>query len=322
MSGFIAWLAPRYAEVRAGLRRERDATRQELLGGPDGHFGHSHAPTATAGLLLGIHYLARFALEAGALNADECQRFRERGRKAILEAAELQAEHIRAADPAAVFVRLLASALSSGRAHLASTDGREPSEAPAALGWKYSEFANGDRLNSSWSAQGKKVGWVDGELCLLLPDAAYAEVQRLAGEHREVLTVGALTLWRRLHERNLLALVENRGGKVHLKVRRKLEGELQHVIVLRRDTVFPPSAPAAPSCRLSWGKGMAQRHMGGEEFTVTVRARPSDVPPHVRLRRWLKCGLRSFELEVQDYRETTPRRLAPRQGARVHVPAH
>jgi hypothetical protein len=239
MSGFIAWLAPRYAEVSAGLRRERDEVRQRLLNGHFGHFGHSRAPTATAEILLGIQYLTRFALEAGAIDADECRQLREKGQESVLEAAELQADHVRAADPTAVFVRLLAQSLTSGRAHLASTEGKEPAEAPAALGWKYSEFASGDRLNSSWSAQGRKVGWVDGEFCLLLPDAAYAEVQRLAGEHGEALAVSPQTLWRRLHEKQLLAVVDERGKKVRYAVRRVLEGEHQHVIILRRDTLFP-----------------------------------------------------------------------------------
>jgi hypothetical protein len=51
-------------------------------------------------------------------------------------------------------------------------------------------------------------------------------------------------------------------------------------------------------------------HQGGERYTIEVEALPSDVPPHVRLRQWLKAALR-----VSD---TTPKLspLPPAPGRR------
>src|SRR5262249_57317189 len=49
LAGFIQWLASRYAEVRAGLRQEMEALREEAYrGGP-----HRRAPGVGGGLALG-----------------------------------------------------------------------------------------------------------------------------------------------------------------------------------------------------------------------------------------------------------------------------
>jgi hypothetical protein len=47
--------------------------------------------------------------------------------------------------------------------------------------------------------------------------------------------------------------------------------------------------------------------MGGEVFTIQVRALPSDVPPHQRLKRLLKLLLRGFEFRCTRIEEPTPR---------------
>lgn len=49
------------------------------------------------------------------------------------------------------------------------------------------------------------------------------------------------------------------------------------------------------------------RHPGGERFTVEMQALPDDVPPAVRLRRWLKAALRSARMRALSVRETTPK---------------
>jgi hypothetical protein len=43
----------------------------------------------------------------------------------------------------------------------------------------------------------------------------------------------------------------------------------------------------------------------GERFTVVVEALPSDVPAIIRLRRWLKLGLRSLGLKNLSVTEQT-----------------
>ena len=48
-------------------------------------------------------------------------------------------------------------------------------------------------------------------------------------------------------------------------------------------------------------------HMGGETYLVELRALPGEVPPTVRLKRWLKGALRTARFRALSVRETTPR---------------
>jgi hypothetical protein len=47
-------------------------------------------------------------------------------------------------------------------------------------------------------------------------------------------------------------------------------------------------------------------HQGGERYTVELEAMPDDVPPVIRLRRWLKAALRSARFRALSVRDTTP----------------
>jgi hypothetical protein len=49
-----------------------------------------------------------------------------------------------------------------------------------------------------------------------------------------------------------------------------------------------------------------ERFQGGEEFTIQVRALPSDIPLHQRLKRLLKLLLRVFEFRCTRVEETSP----------------
>jgi hypothetical protein len=54
------------------------------------------------------------------------------------------------------------------------------------------------------------------------------------------------------------------------------------------------------------GRAMAERHEGGEEYSLTIRAQRSDVAPAIRLRAVLKALLRQYDFRAVDVRETTP----------------
>jgi hypothetical protein len=246
MSAFLNWVAPRYQQIRDGLRQERDEIRSQLLAnGHNGHNGHSRTTTCTAEILLGARYLLAFAQEVGALTAAEAADWERRAWEATLDAASRQAEHLQDADPTNLFLRLLTACLTSGRAHLVHRDGGPPLSQQAAYGWKWVESHDGTNnvTNNSergyWSAQGRKIGWVDLQHLYLEPEAAYAEVQRLAGEQNQSLPVTSRSLFARLHERGLLALVDGRGGSVRYTVRRRLEESQHRVLVLPAGCLSP-----------------------------------------------------------------------------------
>jgi hypothetical protein len=235
LAGFVRWLAPRYGEVRAGLAAERAAARDAFTAGAP----HARTPAAVGDLMVGLDYFLRFAREVGAVTASEAEASLVRGRAALSALATEQADHLRAGDPVEQFLRLIPAVLLSGQAHLSAPAGGPP-DRPDASGWRRDE--------NTWFARGNRIGWADGETVYLDPDAAYGEAQRLATTQREPLTMSPRTLWKRLHERNLLSRVEVRAGKTRFAARTTLGGERVDVLHLHRRTLFPgcggdPSGP-------------------------------------------------------------------------------
>src|SRR5262249_16266382 len=117
----------------------------------------------------------------------------------------------------------------------------------------------GQHARDEWQPQGHRVGWLDREALYLEPEAAYAEVQCLAGEHGDSLAVSARTLWKGMRERGLLA---SRDAKRERNtVRRTLEKVRgREVIHLRADLLCSPE-PATPSTP-STGGGAAPENTG------------------------------------------------------------
>jgi hypothetical protein len=124
------------------------------------------------------------------------------------------------------FVTLLQAALACGRAHLADRRGRAPEEA-ALWGWK--RKATGGR----WIPQGTRIGWVAGPDLFLEPAASYQVAQDMAGSHR---LVGEQTLRHRLHERGLLASIDE--GRQMVQVRRTLQGRPRQVLHLKASALM------------------------------------------------------------------------------------
>ena len=79
------------------------------------------------------------------------------------------------------------------------------------------------------------MGWVDGEDLYLLPDAAYAAVQRLGQEIGDRIALTPPVLRKRLKERGILLTCETQ--RRMLTVRRTLEGQRREVLHLHRDAL-------------------------------------------------------------------------------------
>ena len=233
MSGYLRWLAPRYAELRAGLPEERAAARSGFaVAAP-----HARTPGAVADLFIGLRTLVQFAQEVGAITPTEARAVMDRGRAALVALAAAQADHLLAADPVEQFLRLVPAVLASGEAHVATTDGSAPIP-EALLGWR--------REGLDWRAGGERVGWADRDFVYLLPDAVFGAVQKLAAAGRDPITMSSRTLWSRLHERGLLAGLDTRGDRTRFTVRLTVAGERVPVLKFPR-TVFFPAAASGPS---------------------------------------------------------------------------
>ncbi len=154
---------------------------------------------------------------------------------AIEEAVRRQGEWQRDADPAERFIPLLLGLLDAKRGHLAPLEGaREEPPDPERWGWAWQPNLSGapDAPPGRWIPQGPQVGWLDvrtGDV-LLIPEAAYAALNRLAAEQGEPLP-SPRTLWKRLGERGLIRTAEEAGEVRHL-VRVRVQGRLTRVVYI------------------------------------------------------------------------------------------
>jgi hypothetical protein len=247
MAGFLEWVAPQYVAVKKLLRTEVERLR--TAGHVEGR--HRRTSATAAELLAGWDVFLRFALAVKAVRADEAESLRRSATAALADAAERQTEHQADAEPAAHFLRLVAAAITSGRAHLAGPEGQTPDETPASWGWRRRE-------GYGWEPQGRRVGWVEGGQVYLDPEGSYAEAQRLAGEQGESLGVTKVVLHKRLHERGLL-VTEDRGGRRRLTVRKQLQGARRAVLYLLAGALTSEEvaqvSPVAPAGHKPEGNG-------------------------------------------------------------------
>jgi hypothetical protein len=245
MAGYLRWLAGRFARVRAGLKEAHAGLRDRAQGGA----AHPRVPGVIADLALGWQHYLDFALEVGAVTAQEREDTFRQVWEALVEAGAEQAAEVAARDPCRRFLTLVLAALSSGRAHLTAPDGDCPPD-PDRWGWRFQESppdpgrwpggveaspTTGGVPTGQWRPLGHQIGWVEGENVYLDPESSYAEAQRLADEQGVRLPVSQRQLTRRLREQNLLASYE----RDRTTTTRTLQGRGRDVLHFRA-TLPPP----------------------------------------------------------------------------------
>jgi hypothetical protein len=238
LAAYIQDLASHYEVVRQRLRTEVLELREQAAADR----GHTRTPEVVANLAVGLRYLLAFAARIEAIPAVEARRLWDRGWQALHEATNAQAEQQAEAEPTGHFLRLLAAALASGRAHLAGPAGAEPAEQPGCWGWRRDAAGH-------WQPLGKRIGWVDGEQVYLEPEAAYAETQELARHQGDALAVSPRTLWRRLKERGLLASSDAK--RERNTIRRLLGGVKDREVIHLHAPVLSAEQPSAPSASMN-----------------------------------------------------------------------
>jgi len=228
MASFVRWLSSRYEKLRSELKKEHAVLREVASTSSQ----HRRTLGIIADLALGLKYFLLFANEVGALSEAEAEELWVQGWLALGKAAAAQSQHQAAGEPTRRFRELLSAAVASGRAYVADPGGDKP-ETPEAWGWRLVSVGTGEYEREEWRPQGECVGWVDGEELYLQPDAAYAAVQRQGRDSSDALTVSAMTLRKRLHERGLLKSTEQK--RQVLTTRRTLAGQRREVLHLRED---------------------------------------------------------------------------------------
>ena len=283
LAGFVRWLAPRYADVLAGLRQEHADLRERAL--VNGNGAHARTPGIVADLALGMKYFLEFAVEADIITVKERDELARRGWTALGEAAAAQEDHVQAAEPCGHFLRLLAGVIASGRGHVTAPDGMEPRD-PEAWGWRGKEYTHRGEggvpeTEISWMALGRRIGWLDGTDLYLEPEAAYAEAQEMARHQGDSLAVQLRTLWRRMRDRNLLATWDT--VRQRNTIRRTLGGKKDRdVLHLHADVLSGCAQPSEPSAGSSDQSGTQKKRTvaadgRADSWTVTATG-PSAEP--------------------------------------------
>jgi hypothetical protein len=218
MGAFLVWMAAQYE----GLQQRLSTRVEEMRAQFQSAAVHARLPSAAAALAASFEIFLEFAEEIGAIGHAERVELAQRSVRALNELIARQPNYQHASDPAARFMNLLRTALTSGCAHVADRRGKAPEE-PVTWGWRRQPRAR------AWVPQGVGIGWIVGSDVFLEPAASYDVAQHAAGSER--LTVSEQTLRHRLHERRLLASVD--AGRHMLLVRRTLEGRPRQVLHIK-----------------------------------------------------------------------------------------
>ena len=176
---FCQWIAPRLPALKKQLPERRNQLRNQINAS-----AHSRHPDTLAGLMITAELFAEFASAQGVnLPGDWLADITA----ALMQAGQDQQQAIATEEPAGRFVRLIESALASGRCHLKPMDGKPlPSyEDFTAYGWQLKTAGFGDKERSDWHECGPAIGRFKRDNTpgiYLDPEASYALAQRIAEE--------------------------------------------------------------------------------------------------------------------------------------------
>ncbi len=239
MAAFVYWLSSRYGELN--LSQEVAELRERAYREAS---AHRRTPAMVASLFVGIRYFTRFAHEIGVFDDSEAAAFENRGWDSLGAFAAAQASHLQSVDPIDRFCTLLASALASGRAHVADPRGEAPEQggpddetSPTSWGWRRVTVGSGEHARDEWMPQGDRVGWYDAARDDLYLDieSAVRLAQAAAPGGTDGISLAPRTLAKRLNERRLLRSTDESRGKN--TVQRVLQGQRRNVVHLETSAI-------------------------------------------------------------------------------------
>src|SRR5262249_44944775 len=160
--------------------------------------------------LIGLETFLEFAVEAGALTAEERTRRMVAARGALVRLAQEHGKTLRDDDPVSLFLALLRDGIASQRVFIEDERGGPP---PAAAAWGWTVDL---REDVPAPPNGRRVGFVDEHWVRLIPEEVYGFVVEAARRTNRSFPLEARTLWRRLDEAELLATqIEGEGDAAY-----------------------------------------------------------------------------------------------------------
>jgi hypothetical protein len=260
MSGYVAYLAPQMGGLKERLPTHQKELRAVGVG------THARTPDVVASLALGLETFLQFATEVGAVTKSEAGETWDAGWEALVEAAAAQAEHQASEEPTQQFRELLEAAIGGGDAYLADARTDEKPDDPGRWGWRYGL--------DEWRPRGKKIGWLAGDGSLLLePGVAFAMAQQTAREQGIALPVNQRTMWKRMHEKGLLASRD--AARRRNTTRATIDGNRKTVIHLIPEALLPEDDPNGPN-----DPPPDKRGISGPKMRDVLPAPPSETAPN------------------------------------------
>jgi 5S rRNA maturation endonuclease (ribonuclease M5) len=221
MSAYIQFLARHFAEIEASRLDALNELRRLMRAGEH----HARMPDIVANLLLGWRWFLRFATESNALTSVEAAEYERAALEVLIAVANAQSVYQVSENQARMFLKLVAAALDSGMYHLTDLQFGRPS-GWARLGWQRVETSH----DITHRPMGTRIGYVDGDDVLLIPEAAYRAAQAMAQHSPQSLTVSERTLHKNLFEEGLLTRTEVRDGKRYYVARKEFGGSRQALL--------------------------------------------------------------------------------------------
>lgn len=254
MAAYVQWLAGQFDELQEEVSRRRQDLRSRWLEGgePDVHL---RVVDMCALLKTAWGYFLDFAAEIGV----DVSPWRAEGRidhrvDAILKERALggdsQTRYHQEAQPGRMFLRLLRTALHSGRAYLDNRDNPGVQDfpvavdtTPRAIGWQWgrplgpSTRDGPDRRSQPRppdSSGVKLIGYIDSENIYLIPEEAFAVARRLASDAGKYLPGDSDELFRDMKDRGLLT----EHGDKRTKKRVSIGGHRAYYVLINTDRFF------------------------------------------------------------------------------------
>ena len=236
MAAYLKWLAPQMDEWKKTLPDMIRGFREDAIALG---FASAHARTSSdyASLKAGLILFVEFINETGAFPPSEVRDFEERAEKALRALMARQADNQGEEDEVKRFFSLLQSALSAGRCHVSDKFNQgPPAERPHFWGWRMVALPSEDgKTTEQGKPQGQRIGWTDGKFLLLDGEAAFAVAQVYAREQGATFEITKHTLWKRVHERGLLADTSKEGERVKPQRQAWINGGKKWVYVFAVD---------------------------------------------------------------------------------------
>lgn len=199
LSNFIQWLAAMAFTGRLGasnIKRWVSKYRRQL-----GSVGHARTPDNLANLICGLKVFLLWAKSEKLIDEEFDESVLKTALSSAKQLAKAQAAADNEASDAQRYIELLRSALQTGRAHVASMNGKCPHHA-AALGWRDEQGQNGTFIQR---ARGDRIGWVDATHLHVDPKGALALIKKMSNELGNYLGSSDAAISRALREAGWLA---------------------------------------------------------------------------------------------------------------------